>query len=83
MNVKDKRKTYRVHTLGCFSSKPNLPALAGSGSVHDSCYNRVGCIHPLKFRKQIDKFNLYATINLLYRQACSKCNDRRQNWNDH
>ena len=33
MNVKDKRKTYRVHTLGCFSSKPNLPALAGSGSV--------------------------------------------------
>ncbi len=31
MNVKDKRKTYRVHTLGCFSSKPNLPALAGSG----------------------------------------------------
>ena len=31
MNVKDKRKTYRVQTLGCFSSKPNLPALAGSG----------------------------------------------------
>ena len=38
MNVKDKRKTYRVHTLGCFSSKPNLPALAGSGWVDDGSH---------------------------------------------
>ena len=30
-----------MHTLGCFSSKPNLPALAGSGSVRDTIRNNI------------------------------------------
>ncbi len=28
-------------TLGCFSSKPNLPALAGSGSVFKQVQNKM------------------------------------------